>query len=132
MKNKKIDGPQAADDLSGLLKLIPDPVLLATPEGVIIEVNEAALEAAGKSRRQIIGKGICQIIHGGRWPHIKCPLEEFLLTRMAKSEDTRLPGLGGDYHLMITPLVEGDAEIRLVMLQARKLSRAESLKVESI
>ncbi len=132
VKNDKIDRPEAAVDQPGLLQLIPDPVLLATPEGIITEVNKAALEAAGKSRRQIIGKGICQIIHGGRWPHIKCPLEEFLLTRKAKSEDTRLPGLGGEYHLVITPLIDAAGEIHSVMLQARKLSRAESLKVESI
>lgn len=132
MKNDKIDRPEAAGDPYGLLHLIPDPVLMTTPEGVITEVNKAALKAAGKSRRQIIGKGICQIIHGGRWPHIKCPLEEFLLTRQAKSEDTRLPGLGGEYHLMITPLIAAGGATHSVMLQARKLSRAESLKVESI
>lgn len=115
-----------------LLQLIADPVLLTTPEGIITEVNQAALNASGKSRREIIGKGICQIIHGGRWPHIKCPLEEFLLTRQAKSEDTRLPGLGGEYHLIITPLIGSDGIINSVMLQARRLSREESLKVESI
>jgi two-component system NtrC family sensor kinase len=117
---------------TGLLQLIPDPVLLTTPEGVITEVNQAALEAAQKTREEIIGTGICEIIHGGRWPHIKCPLEEFLLTRQAKSEDTRLPGLGGEYHLIITPLMGEGGEIDSVMLQARKLSREESLKVESI
>ena len=115
-----------------LLQLMADPVLLTTPEGIITEVNQAALKAAGKTRKEIIGKGICQIIHGGRWPHIKCPLEEFLLTRQAKSEDTRLPGLGGEYHLIITPLIGGDGAINSVMLQARRLSREESLKVESI
>ncbi len=114
------------------LQLIPDPVLLTTFEGVITEANQAALEAAGKTREEIIGMGICQIIHGGRWPHIKCPLEEFLLTRQAKSEDTRLPGLGGEYHLVITPLTSPDDGGDSVMLQARKLSREESLKVESI
>ncbi len=123
---------ELARDRTELLNLIPDPVLLATPEGIVTEVNRAALKASGKSRRQIIGKGICQIIHGGRWPHIKCPLEEFLLTRKAKSEDTRLPGLGGEYHLIITPLVDDGGHIRSVMLQARRLSREESLKVESI
>ena len=117
---------------TGLLQLIPDPVLLTTPEGVITEVNQAALKAAQKTREEIIGTGICEIIHGGRWPHIKCPLEEFLLTRQAKSEDTRLPGLGGEYHLIITPLMGEGGEIDSVMLQARKLSREESLKVESI
>lgn len=132
MKKSAINTRQQGPDPAQLLHLIPDPVLLATPEGIITEVNRAALAAAGKSRRQIVGKGICQIIHGGRWPHIKCPLEEFLLTRRAKSEDTRLPGLGGEYHLVITPLIDPGGKTRSVMLQARRLSREESLKVESI
>ena len=132
MEKSKTDRGKKPAVTAELLQFIPDPVLLTTPEGVITEVNQAALEAAGKAREEIIGKGICQIIHGGRWPHIKCPLEEFLLTRQAKSEDTRLPGLGGEYHLIITPLIAKSGDIDSVMLQARRLSREESLKVESI
>lgn len=132
MEKSKTDNSKKSGDRKELLQLISDPVLLTTPEGIITEVNQAALEAAGKTREEIIGTGICQIIHGGRWPHIKCPLEEFLLTRQAKSEDTRLPGLGGEYHLIITPLIGEGGEIDSVMLQARRLSREESLKVESI
>jgi len=115
-----------------LLQAIQDPVLLTTPDGIIVDANDATLVAAGKGRGEIVGAGICQIIHGGRWPHIECPLEEFLLTRAAKSEDTRLPGLGGEYHLMITPLKDNDGEVRTMMLQARLLTREEALRVESI
>ena len=132
MEKLDTDKKEGREARTELLQLIPDPVLLTTPEGIITEVNKAALEAAGKTREEIVGTGICQIIHGGRWPHIKCPLEEFLLTRQAKSEDTRLPGLGGEYHLIITPLIGAAGTIDSVMLQARKLSREESLKVESI
>lgn len=115
-----------------LFHSIQDPVLITTPQGVIIDVNRATLQAAEKTRDDIIGRGVCQIIHGGRWPHIKCPLEEFLLTCRGKSEDTRLPGLGGEYHLTITPLIDAKENVRSIMLQARRLTREESLKVESI
>jgi len=131
---KKLKGRDDNNSKTGMgpLHSIQDPVLLATSEGIITDVNHATLQAADKSRKEIIGKGVCQIIHGGRWPHIKCPLEEFLLTRQAKSEDTKLPGLGGEYHLIITPLVDDNSEIHSLLLQARRLSREESLQVESI
>ncbi len=115
-----------------LFHSIQDPVLIVTPQGIIIDANRATLLAAGKKRAEIVGKGICEIIHGGRWPHIKCPLEEFLLTRNGRNEDTRLPGLGGEYHLTITPLVDPDESIQSILLQARRLTSEESRKVETI
>lgn len=115
-----------------LFHSIQDPVLIVTPQGIIIDINRATLQAANKERDEIIGKGICEIIHGGRWPHIQCPLEEFLLTCRGKSEDTKLPGLGGEYRLTITPLVDPQENIRSIMLQATNLTREESSKFESM
>ena len=115
-----------------LFHSIQDPVLIVTPPGIIIDANRATLQAAGKTRDEIIGRGICEIIHGGRWPHIKCPLEEFLLTCTGRNEDTRLPGLGGEYNLTITPLVDPDDSVQSILLQARRLTSEESSKVETI
>lgn len=115
-----------------LFHSIPDPVLVVTPQGTIVEVNLALLKAAAKSRDEVIGRGVCEIIHGGRWPHIKCPLEEFLLTRGSRVEDTRLPGLDGDYSLTIIPVREKVDEIRHILLIARKLTRDEVRKVDTI
>ena len=109
-----------------------DPLLVVTPAGLIIEVNEALLSATDKKRGDVIGKGVCEIIHGGRWPHIKCPLEEFLLTREAKVENTRLPGLGGEYCLSVTPVRCGRRDQELILLSARKLTQEEVRHVDSI
>lgn len=115
-----------------LFHSIADPVLVVTPQGLIVEVNLALLKAAGKARDEVIGRGVCEIIHGGRWPHIKCPLEEFLLTRGSRVEDTRLPGLGGEYSLTIVPVREKTPDIRHILLIARKLTRDEVRKVDTI
>ena len=74
-----------------LFQAIQDPVLVVTPEGIIIDANHAALTAAKKSQDEIIGKGICTIIHGGSLPHLECPLEEFLRTKTSRVEETTLP-----------------------------------------
>jgi two-component system, NtrC family, sensor kinase len=111
---------------------IPDPVLVVTPNGTIIEVNNATLLAAMKSRSDIIGQGICKIVHGGRWSHIKCPLEEFLKTCQPKVEETRLPGLFGEYSFSISPIKEIDGRVDTIMLIARELNRDEIQKVDSI
>ncbi len=116
-----------------LFHAIQDPVLVVTPEGIIREVNGALLKAAGKKREDVIGRGICEIIHGGRWPHIKCPLEEFLLTCSSRIEDTRLPGLGGHYSLTVVPVqMRDEGAEQQILLIARSLTKDEVRKVDSI
>ena len=115
-----------------LFHSIQDPVLIVTPQGEIIDANKATLDAANKKRQQVIGEGVCTVIHGGRWPHIECPLEEFLLTCNGKSENTKLPGLGGEYHLTISPLVDEQRNVYALLLRARRLTREESVNVETI
>lgn len=107
-------------------------MLVVTPEGKIVQVNSALLKAAGKTLAEVVGRGVCEIIHGGRWPHIKCPLEEFLPTRTYRVEDTRLPGLGGEYSLSIIPVEGGPKGQELILLTARKLTQDEVRKVDSI
>lgn len=63
-----------------LFDAIQDLVLVVTPKGIIIDANLAAINAARKPKDQILGRGICKIIHGGSSPHLQCPLESFLRT----------------------------------------------------
>lgn len=115
-----------------LFNSLHDPLLVVTPEGKIVAVNEALLKATGKNQEEIIGKGVCKVIHGGRWPHIKCPLEEFLLTNSHRVEDTRLPGLNGEFSLSINPIASSPTGEHLILLIARKLTQDEVRKVDSI
>jgi signal transduction histidine kinase len=115
-----------------LFQAIQDPVLLVTPDGIIIDANNAALNAAKKSRSEILGQGICKIIHGGSSPHIKCPLEEFLITRSSRVEETTLPGLAGEYLLTISPVKDHDSIIRKILLVARELTSDEMRKADSL
>ena len=111
---------------------IPDPILIVSPNGIIIETNSATLLTAQKTRDEVVGQGMCKIVHGGKWSHIKCPLEEFLKTCQPKVEETRLPGLSGEYSFTIAPIKEADGTIEKIMLIARELTRDEIQKVDSI
>ena len=115
-----------------LFQAIQDPVLVVTPDGIIIDANDAALTAAKKNQSEIIGKGICKIIHGGSSPHIKCPLEEFLKTCSPRAEETTLPGLAGEYLLTISPVKDQDGTVRKILLVARELTSDEMRKADSL
>ena len=111
---------------------IEDPFLVVRPDGIIIEANEATLKAARKTRDEVIGQGICKIIHGGRWPHIKCPLEELLKNCTPRVEEARLPGLFGEYFFSISPVKGTDGEVDKILLIARELTSDEIRKVDYI
>ncbi len=111
---------------------LQDPSLVVTLEGKILTINTALLEATQKEEKDVVGKGICEIIHGGRWPHIKCPLEEFLLTWTSRVEDSILPGLNGDYSMTIAPVKETGSDRKLILIIARKLTPGEVKRVDSI
>jgi len=116
-----------------LFQAIQDPVFIVTPDGVIIDANNAALKAARKTQKEIIGKGICTIIHGGSLPHIKCPLEEFLLTTStSRVEETTLPGLAGEYLLTISPIKNKNGTVCKILLVARELTSDEMRKADSL
>lgn len=115
-----------------LFQAIQDPVLVTTPKGIILEANQAALNAVGKTKEDVVGKGICKILHGGHWDNTTCALEEFLLTCKNKVLETRLPGLGGDYFLTISPVKEPDGQVHKTLLVARELTSDELRKVETL
>jgi len=122
----------SAESCNKLFDAIQDPVLLVSPDGIIIDANLAAINAARKTKSQIIGMGICKIIHGGSFPHLQCPLESFLRTCAPRVEETRLPGLFGEYLLTISPIKENDGAIHKILLIARELTPDELLKVDSM
>ena len=115
-----------------LFEAIQDPILVVTPDGIIIDANNAALNAAKKNKSEILGQGICKIIHGGSSPHLKCPLEKFLLTRSSRVEETTLPGLAGEYLLTISPVKDQDEIVRKILLVARELTSDEMRKADSL
>ena len=115
-----------------LFHAIQDPVFVVTPGGIIIDANDAALHAAKKKLPAILGQGICKIIHGGSSPHLKCPLEDFLLTCSSRAEETTLPGLAGEYLLTISPVKDKDETVRKILLIARELTGDEMRKADSL
>ncbi|TKB24095.1 PAS domain-containing protein [Desulfopila sp. IMCC35006] len=115
-----------------LFQAIQDPVLVVTPDGIIIDANKAALHAAKKKSYEILGQGICKIIHGGSSPHLKCPLEDFLTTCSSRVEETTLPGFGGEYLLTISPVKDKDGTVQKILLIARELTGDEMRKADSL
>ena len=124
--------PSVGDTSTRVFNAIHDLVLVVTPEGIIIDANLAAINAARKPKDQILGRGICEIIHGGSSPHLQCPLESFLRTCTPRVEETRLPGLFGEYLLTISPVKDSDDIVRKILLIARELTSDELQKVDSM
>ncbi len=115
-----------------IFSAMQDPVLIVSREGIILDANPATLTAARKDRGDVVGKGVCDILHGGRQPDVVCPLESQLSTGVSQIVETELKGLRGNYLLTIRPLGKFEGNVDTVLLLARDLTEEEQMKAEAL
>ncbi|MGW8193549.1 MAG: PAS domain-containing sensor histidine kinase [Desulforhopalus sp.] len=111
---------------------IQDPALVVSNDSIILEANPATFAAAKKSRGEVIGRKVCDIVHGGHGGENSCPLEQFIGYQKTQISETELQGLHGTYMLTVTPLMEENGEINATLLLARNLTEEEVLRAEAI
>lgn len=111
---------------------IQDPVLVVSNDNIILEANPATFSAAKKKRNEVVGKRVCEILHGGHDGKNHCPLERFIGYQKTQITETELVGLHGLYMLTVTPLIEENGEINATLLVARNLTQEEAMRAEAI
>ena len=111
---------------------IQDPALVVSNDNTILEANPATCAAAKKRRDEVIGRKVCDILHGGHGSDSQCPLEQFIGCHKTQITETELLGLHGTYMLTISPLVEEDGESNATLLVARNLTEEEVVRAEAI
>lgn len=119
------------DNFSEIIAGVQDLVLAVSPDGKILYINEAVAQAASRPEKEIVGQGVCSILHGGKLPHTECPLEQLLLKKRPRVLETRLPGLHGDYLLTVSPSENQDGEVESILLFGREMSKDEIMRVEN-
>lgn len=111
---------------------IQDPALIVTREGTILDANHATFSASRRTRKEVIGHPVCEILHGGRKEGSTCPLEKLLQTGKSRILHTELTGLHGDYLLTISPLKDSPDTEEATLLVARDMTEEERHKAEAI
>lgn len=111
---------------------IQDPVLVVSNDSIILDANPATFSATKKKRDEVVGKRLCDILHGGHDGKNHCPLERFIGYQKTQISETELVGLNGLYMLTVTPLVEENGEINATLLVARNLTQEEVMRAEAI
>lgn len=110
---------------------VQDPALIVSEQGVILDVNPATVAAARRPREEIIGKGMCEILHGGRRAGAICPLEVLLSQKKSRIFETELRGLRGNFLLTVSPLRQYDGKSGAALLLARDLTEEQLMKAEA-
>lgn len=111
---------------------IQDPAMIVSPDGVILAANPATLASAKRPKEEVVGKGVCEVLHGGRPAGIECPLEGLISTRRGHILETQLRGLGGDYLLTVSPVLDPGGETERILLVARDLTEEKVRKAEAL
>lgn len=117
---------------NNIFTAMQDPALVVSEDGIILDVNPATATAAKRSRQEIVGKGVCDILHGGRSPGATCPLELILKDKKNRVFETELRGLQGNYMMTISPLKSYEGQTGVALLLARDLTEEQLMKAEAI
>jgi len=110
---------------------VQDPALIVSEQGTILDVNPATLAASRRSREELVGRGVCEILHGNRRPGAICPLEVLLSQKKSRIFETELHGLRGNFLLTVSPLREYDGKSGAALLLARDLTEEQLMKAEA-
>lgn len=110
---------------------LKDPALIVSAHGVILDVNPATVAAARRPREEIIGRGVCEVLHGGRSSGAVCPLEVLLAEKKSRIFETELRGLRGNYLLTVSPLHKYEDKSGAALLLARDLTEEQLMKAEA-
>lgn len=121
---------QALDQFRNIFSVIQDPALIVSRDNIIMDANLATFTAARKTRDEVIGRKVCEILHGGRRDKAVCPLETLVSIGKSRIMETELRGLNGRYMLTISPLSSGDDQAALLV--ARDLTEEELLQAEAM
>jgi PAS domain-containing protein len=96
-------------DYAALYRQIPVPVAVLTPEFVIADVNLAYLQAAGRSREEVLGRDLFEAFPDNPWDPgdtgvriMRAALQRVLATGQPDymdfhRHDTEMPGSGGQF-----------------------------------
>jgi len=126
------DLKQAILRWKNIFSAIQDPALIVSTDSTILDANFATFSAARKTRSEIIGHNICEILHLGRAENTICPLEELLQKQQSRILETELRGLYGNYLLTVSPLQVPNMDQGAALLVARDLTEEELMKAEAL
>jgi PAS domain S-box-containing protein len=126
------DLKQAISQWENIFSAIQDPALIVSSDSIILDANPATFTAARKTRQEVIGHKICDILHLRRTEESPCPLEQFIKIGHSRIIETELRGLHGNYLLTVSPLHMDDGCQEAALLVARDLTEEQLMKAETM
>jgi len=97
---------QAREDWENIFQAIGHPTVILDPHHGIIAANKAVLDAAGVTRKELLGKKCYEIFHGKDYasPPEGCPMESLLASGQAETVNKEMEALGGVFLVSCTPI----------------------------
>ena len=117
LKNAEEGLLRAQKDWETIFRAIGHPTIVLDANNHIIDANDAALTATGKSPEDLKGKRCFEIFHGpdAVRPPDGCPFEQLKRTGSIETADMELEALNGYYHVSCTPVFDAAGRLEKVI-----------------
>ncbi len=107
----------AQKDWETIFRAIGHPTIVLDANNHIIDANDTALKATGKSLDELKGKRCFEIFHGPSAvsPPDGCPFEQLKKTGGIETADMEIEALNGYYHVSCTPVFDAAGRLEKVI-----------------
>jgi len=102
---------------------IGDAVLLISPDGKLLRVNQAAARDSGMHFRELVGQPCWQVMHACETPPADCPLQQVLQTRRPASAEMMDQEGQRIVSVSVYPMFDARGEIQAVVEHARDVTQ---------
>jgi len=94
-----------------IFEAIGHPAIIMDPDHTILNVNQAASDAAQQPREKLIGRKCYEIYHNSQAPPQGCPLEKIKQSGHLESEDMEIEAVGRTFLVSCTPVFSKDNKL---------------------
>lgn len=115
-------------EFNGLLNIIPDALVLLSPDFKIVWANESAASETGLNASELVGQYCYQLRHNRSEPCEVCPVQKSFQSGEAQLQEQVIPD-GRIFELRAIPIGD-DAEVKEVIELARDISEAKKVEEE--
>ncbi len=105
-------------------------VVVMSPQGELVQINDAYLEMAARSRAELIGRNLSDFVHADDRERLLRSLDELASGRLPGCElELRAAAAGGSWrHLSMSAVRGPDGEIRQIMALVQNLADAKEVE----
>ncbi len=112
---------RAKEEWERTFNAVSDPMIVLDKQHKIVRANQAMADALGVTPQGVVGLNCYTVVHGTAEPPWFCPHSRLLIEGREQTAEIFEEGLGGDFLISVSPLLDSDGQVVGAVHTARNI-----------